>query len=92
MKIGLVNPGFSPPRTVYFLLRCNLPVSPSPGWLVDRTENYVATFFLSGVSYMLSSVVLAAAMLVRRCRKSKSNSPAHLAPNHSAAAAQQGVV
>ncbi|CAF97045.1 unnamed protein product, partial [Tetraodon nigroviridis] len=33
-------------------------VSPPPGWLVDRTGNYHATFLLSGVSFLLSAVVL----------------------------------
>ncbi|XP_044069586.1 monocarboxylate transporter 12-B-like isoform X2 [Siniperca chuatsi] len=75
---------------VYFLHAIPYLVSPPiGGWLVDRTGNYAATFFLSGASFMFSSVVLAAAMLVRHCRRSKSNSAAHLSPNHTAAAAQQ---
>lgn len=69
------------------------PVSLSPGWLVDMTGNYEATFFLSGASFMFSSVVLAASMLVRCCRRTKSNSAAHLSSSHiTDAAAQQGII
>ncbi|KAM7408397.1 hypothetical protein PAMA_002222 [Pampus argenteus] len=54
---------------VYFLHAIPYLVSPPiGGWLVDTTGNYTATFFLSGASYIFSSVVLAAAMLVRHCR------------------------
>ncbi|XP_022608609.1 monocarboxylate transporter 12-B-like isoform X2 [Seriola dumerili] len=62
---------------VYFLHAIPYLVSPPiGGWLVDRTGNYAATFFLSGASFMFSSLVLVATMCVRRCRRSKSNSAA----------------
>uniref|UniRef100_A0A8D0CXV1 Solute carrier family 16 member 12 n=1 Tax=Sander lucioperca TaxID=283035 RepID=A0A8D0CXV1_SANLU len=77
---------------VFFLHGIPYLISPPiGGWLVDRTGNYKATFFLSGACFMFSSAVLGAAMLVRRCRTSKSNSAAHLNPNHTAAAAQQNI-
>ncbi|KAK2824537.1 hypothetical protein Q5P01_021712 [Channa striata] len=48
---------------VYFLHAIPFLVSPPiGGWLVDKTGNYTATFYLSGASFMLSSVVLAAAI------------------------------
>ncbi len=69
------------------------PVSVSPGWLVDRTGNYETTFFLCGASFMFCSVILAASVIFRRCRRSKSNSAAHLNPSHiTAAAAQQCII
>ncbi|XP_031171768.1 monocarboxylate transporter 12-B-like [Sander lucioperca] len=78
---------------VFFLHGIPYLISPPiGGWLVDRTGNYKATFFLSGACFMFSSAVLGAAMLVRRCRTSKSNSAAHLNPNHTAAAAQQSII
>ncbi|XP_040905874.1 monocarboxylate transporter 12-B-like isoform X2 [Toxotes jaculatrix] len=78
---------------VYFLHAVPYLVSPPiGGWLVDRTGNYAATFFLSGASFMFSSMVLVATVLVRHCRRSKSNSAAHLTPSHPAAAAQQGII
>ncbi|XP_026165596.1 monocarboxylate transporter 12-B-like [Mastacembelus armatus] len=79
---------------VYFLHAIPYLVTPPiGGWLVDRTGNYAATFFLSGASFMFSSVVLAATTLVRQCWRSKSDSAAHLGPNHiAAAAAQQGII
>nr|XP_046258722.1 monocarboxylate transporter 12-B-like [Scatophagus argus] len=81
---------------VYFLHAIPYLVSPPiGGWLVDRTGNYEATFFLSGASFMFSFVVLAAAMLVRQYRRLNSNSAAHLSPTHStaaAAAAQQDII
>ncbi|XP_045926217.1 monocarboxylate transporter 12-B-like isoform X2 [Micropterus dolomieu] len=78
---------------VYFLHAIPYLISPPiGGWLVDRTGNYTATFFLSGASFMFSSGVLAAAMLVRHCRRSKSNSAVHLSPNYIAAAGQQGIM
>ncbi|XP_031601441.1 monocarboxylate transporter 12-B-like isoform X2 [Oreochromis aureus] len=61
-------------------------------WLVDRTGNYAATFFLSGASFIFSSAVLAAGMLVRHCQRSKLNSAAHLNPSHTAAAALQSIL
>ncbi|KAI3363383.1 hypothetical protein L3Q82_012004 [Scortum barcoo] len=52
---------------VYFLHAIPYLVSPPiGGWLVDRTGNYAATFLLSGASYIFSSVVLAAVIVVRR--------------------------
>ncbi|XP_034754752.1 monocarboxylate transporter 12-B-like [Etheostoma cragini] len=78
---------------VFFLHGIPYLISPPiGGWLVDRTGNYKATFFLSGTCFMFSSVVLGAAMLVRRCQTSKSDSAAHLNPNPTAAAAQQGII
>ncbi|XP_051281457.1 monocarboxylate transporter 12-B-like [Dicentrarchus labrax] len=79
---------------VYFLHAIPYLISPPiGGCLVDSTGNYTATFFLSGASFMFSSAVLASALLVRRCRRSKSNSTAHLSPNHiTAAASQQGII
>ncbi|XP_070833947.1 monocarboxylate transporter 12-B-like [Chaetodon trifascialis] len=78
---------------VYFLHGIPYLVSPPiGGWLVDRTGNYEATFFLCGVSFMLSSLVLAAAIL-RRCQRSKSKSAACLHPNDiTAAGAQQSII
>ncbi|XP_067370356.1 monocarboxylate transporter 12-B-like isoform X2 [Channa argus] len=77
---------------VYFLHAIPYLVSPPiGGWLVDKTGNYTATFYLSGVSFMLSSVVLAAATLVRHCWKSKSNSAGKLGPSPTAAA-QLGII
>ncbi|XP_059215652.1 monocarboxylate transporter 12-B-like [Centropristis striata] len=78
---------------VYFLHAIPYLISPPiGGWLVDMTGNYAATFFLSGASFMCSSVVLAAAMLVRHFRRSKSNSAACSSPSHTAAAAQQSII
>ncbi|KAF1375508.1 hypothetical protein PFLUV_G00220940 [Perca fluviatilis] len=78
---------------VFFLHGIPYLISPPiGGWLVDRTGNYKATFFLSGACFLFSSVVLGAAMLVRRCQTSKSHSAARLNPNHTAAAAQQGII
>uniref|UniRef100_A0A3B4FRK9 Monocarboxylate transporter 12-B-like n=1 Tax=Pundamilia nyererei TaxID=303518 RepID=A0A3B4FRK9_9CICH len=68
---------------VYFLHAIPYLLSPPiGGWLVDRTGNYAATFFLSGASFIFSSAVLAAAMLVRHCQRSKLNSAAHLNPTN----------
>ncbi|XP_047190797.1 monocarboxylate transporter 12-B isoform X2 [Scophthalmus maximus] len=81
---------------VYFLHAIPYLISPPiGGWLVDVTGNYVATFFLSGACFMCSSVVLIATMLVRRCRRSKSDLAAHLYPHLSAAEAaadRQGII
>ncbi|KAG7228497.1 hypothetical protein INR49_007670 [Caranx melampygus] len=77
----------------YFLHAIPYLVSPPiGGWLVDKTGNYTATFFLSGVSFMFSSLVLVATIFIRRCRRSKSDSAAKLNPNHPAAAAEQGII
>ncbi|XP_076599413.1 monocarboxylate transporter 12-B-like isoform X2 [Chaetodon auriga] len=78
---------------VYFLHGIPYLVSPPiGGWLVDRTGNYEATFFLCGASFMLSSLVLVAAIL-RRCRRSESKSAACLSPNDiTAAGAQQSII
>lgn len=46
----------------------------SPGWLVDTTGKYNATFLLSGVSFMLSAVVLTATSLIKQHQKSNSTS------------------
>ncbi|KAM3606555.1 uncharacterized protein V6R79_018617 [Siganus canaliculatus] len=68
---------------VYFLHAIPYLISPPiGGWLVDSTGDYEATFFLCGTSFMCSSVVLAAAMLVRRCQRFKSDSAGH----------QQGII
>ncbi|XP_070696600.1 monocarboxylate transporter 12-B-like [Pempheris klunzingeri] len=78
---------------VYFLHAIPYLVSPPiGGWFVDRLGNYTATFFLSGASFMFSSVVLAAGVLVKHHRRSASDSAAHLNPSHTAAAAQQGII
>lgn len=66
-------------------------LSLSPGWLVDMTGNYKATFFLSGASFMFSSVVLTVGMLVRYCQRSKSNSATDLIPSH-ITAGQRGLI
>ncbi|XP_049456076.1 monocarboxylate transporter 12-B-like [Epinephelus fuscoguttatus] len=76
---------------VYFLHAIPYLISPPiGGWLVDRTGNYAATFFLSGASFMLSSAVLSAALLVRRCQRFKSAT--RFNPNHTTAAAQQDII
>ncbi|XP_034538063.1 monocarboxylate transporter 12-B-like [Notolabrus celidotus] len=60
---------------VYFLHAAPYLVSPPiGGWFVDKTGNYTATFFISGTSFMISSVVLAAGMLVKHCQRKRSNS------------------
>ncbi|XP_041646040.1 monocarboxylate transporter 12-B-like [Cheilinus undulatus] len=60
---------------VYFLHAAPYLVSPPiGGWFVDMTGNYAATFFISGASFMFSSVILAAAVLVKHCQRVKSNS------------------
>ncbi|CAG6016548.1 unnamed protein product [Menidia menidia] len=51
---------------VYFLHAIPYLISPPiGGWLVDQTGHYTATFFLSGASFILSSLILAAASLIR---------------------------
>ncbi|XP_034465629.1 monocarboxylate transporter 12-B-like isoform X2 [Hippoglossus hippoglossus] len=79
---------------VYFLHAIPYLISPPiGGWLVDRTGDYAATFLLSGACFMLSSAVLISTMLVRRCRRSKCSSAAHLDPNRCASVdAQQGII
>ncbi|XP_060943523.1 monocarboxylate transporter 12-B-like isoform X2 [Limanda limanda] len=79
---------------VYFLHAIPYLISPPiGGWLVDRTGDYAATFLLSGACFLLSSAVLISTMLVRRCRRSKCSSAAHLDPNRCASvAAQQGII
>ncbi|XP_053292602.1 monocarboxylate transporter 12-B isoform X1 [Pleuronectes platessa] len=79
---------------VYFLHAIPYLISPPiGGWLVDRTGDYAATFLLSGACFLLSSAVLISTMLVRRCRRSKCSSAAHLDPNGCASvAAQQGII
>ncbi|XP_017283483.1 monocarboxylate transporter 12-B-like isoform X2 [Kryptolebias marmoratus] len=50
---------------VYFLHAVPYLVSPPiGGWLVDWSGNYASTFFLSGASFILSSLVLLAAVSV----------------------------
>ncbi|XP_037542862.1 monocarboxylate transporter 12-B [Nematolebias whitei] len=52
---------------VYFLHAVPYLVSPPiGGWLVDRTGNYASTFFLSGASFIFSSLSLVAAASVTR--------------------------
>ncbi|XP_061692357.1 monocarboxylate transporter 12-B-like isoform X2 [Syngnathoides biaculeatus] len=54
---------------VYFLHAVPYLVSPPiGGWLVDVTENYTATFLVSGASFICSAAILAVAMLVRWAR------------------------
>ncbi|KAM9848000.1 monocarboxylate transporter 12-B-like [Aulostomus maculatus] len=78
---------------VYFLHAIPYLVSPPiGGWLVDRTGNYVATFYLSGASFILSAVILAAAVLARRCWRLKLSSAAVSRPGHAAVTAQQGII
>uniref|UniRef100_A0A3B3UIB8 Solute carrier family 16 member 12 n=1 Tax=Poecilia latipinna TaxID=48699 RepID=A0A3B3UIB8_9TELE len=49
---------------VYFLHAIPYLVSPPiGGWFVDQTGNYALTFFISGASFFLSSLVLVAASL-----------------------------
>lgn len=53
---------------VYFLHAIPYLISPPiGGWLVDRTGDYLAAFFLSGLSLMSSPLFLAIGMLVQRC-------------------------
>ncbi|XP_029104412.1 monocarboxylate transporter 12-B [Scleropages formosus] len=55
---------------VYFLHAFPYLFSPPVGgWLVNRTESYTATFFLSGFTLLSSSLLLGTAAAVRRCRK-----------------------
>ncbi|XP_077438200.1 monocarboxylate transporter 12-B-like isoform X2 [Vanacampus margaritifer] len=69
---------------VYFLHAVPYLISPPiGGWLVDVTENYTATFFVSGASYICSAAILAAAMLVRHTRQSELKEPC---PEHGATA------
>ncbi|KAM4591999.1 monocarboxylate transporter 12-B-like [Odontesthes bonariensis] len=61
---------------VYFLHAIPYLISPPiGGWLVDRTGDYTATFFLSSASFILSSLILAAASLVKhvmtRCERAQ---------------------
>uniref|UniRef100_A0A3P9MZW8 Solute carrier family 16 member 12 n=1 Tax=Poecilia reticulata TaxID=8081 RepID=A0A3P9MZW8_POERE len=52
---------------VYFLHAIPYLVSPPiGGWFVDQTGNYALTFFISGASFFLSSLVLVAASLATR--------------------------
>ncbi|XP_061545555.1 monocarboxylate transporter 12-like isoform X2 [Phycodurus eques] len=61
---------------VYFLHAVPYLVSPPiGGWLVDMTENYTATFLVSGASFICSAAILAVAMLVRRSRRSGLKAP-----------------
>ncbi|XP_058508271.1 monocarboxylate transporter 12-B-like isoform X2 [Solea solea] len=78
---------------VYFLHAIPYLISPPiGGWLVDRTGDYSATYFLSGVCFMCSSVVLVVMILFRHYRKSKCKSSAHFSPSQVDAAAQQGII
>ncbi|KAM3860040.1 monocarboxylate transporter 12-B-like [Diretmus argenteus] len=55
---------------VYFLHAIPYLVSPPiGGWLVDITGSYMATFFLSGVALLTSSLVLSTVAGIRRCRR-----------------------
>ncbi|KAM4599914.1 monocarboxylate transporter 12-B-like [Fundulus diaphanus] len=52
---------------VYFLHAIPYLLSPPiGGWLVDQTSNYASTFFVSGASFFLSSLVLVANSLATR--------------------------
>ncbi|XP_028279102.1 monocarboxylate transporter 12-like isoform X2 [Parambassis ranga] len=76
---------------VYFLHAVPYLVSPPiGGWLVDQTGSYAATFFLSGASFIFSSVILAVYLLVRHSRKC--NSAVRLNRTDTAAAAQQDII
>lgn len=60
---------------VYFLHAIPYLVSPPiGGLLVDTTGAYTSTFHLCGASYMVSALILTGAMLMKRWRRSKSNS------------------
>ncbi|KAG7512515.1 monocarboxylate transporter 12-B-like [Solea senegalensis] len=78
---------------VYFLHAIPYLISPPiGGWLVDRTGDYSATFFLSGACFMCSSVVLVVMILFRHYRKSKCKSSVHFSLSQVDAAAQQGII
>ncbi|XP_041867127.1 monocarboxylate transporter 12-like isoform X2 [Melanotaenia boesemani] len=73
---------------VYFLHAIPYLVSPPiGGWLVDQTGNYAATFFLSGVSFFLSALILAAAKLLShvmtRCKETEGQEQCPLKRNQS---------
>uniref|UniRef100_A0A3Q3W0V7 Major facilitator superfamily (MFS) profile domain-containing protein n=1 Tax=Mola mola TaxID=94237 RepID=A0A3Q3W0V7_MOLML len=73
---------------VHFLHAIPYLVSPPiGGLLVDRTGNYNATFLLSGVSFIFSAMVLAAAVLLRCHQGSKSHTAANSNSNNINAAA-----
>ncbi|XP_052010244.1 monocarboxylate transporter 12-B [Xyrauchen texanus] len=58
---------------VYFLHAIPYLISPPiGGWLVDQTASYTATFFLSGISLICSSVILAAVRVFLRCNRGRS--------------------
>ncbi|XP_068184113.1 monocarboxylate transporter 12-B-like [Antennarius striatus] len=67
--------------------------APIGGWLIDRTGNYTATYIHSAVFFLISAGVLGAAMLAKRCCRTKSKSAVHSNQRHMhAAEAEQGVV
>ncbi|KAJ8366177.1 hypothetical protein SKAU_G00150080 [Synaphobranchus kaupii] len=56
----------------YFLHAIPYLISPPiGGWLVDQTGSYMSTFFLSGFSLISSSLLLSAAMVIRRCQRTR---------------------
>lgn len=44
----------------------------SPGWLVDITGSYMATFFLSGAAMLASALVLSTVTGIQRCQRQQS--------------------
>ncbi|KAM6915886.1 monocarboxylate transporter 12-B-like [Xenentodon cancila] len=73
---------------VYFLHAIPYLVSPPiGGWLVDCTGNYTATYFLSGTSFILSSVILASILLFKHavniCGRFQGQKHCSLRTNHS---------
>ncbi|XP_054654828.1 monocarboxylate transporter 12-B-like [Dunckerocampus dactyliophorus] len=73
---------------VYFLHSIPYLISPPiGGWLVDVTQNYAATFFVSAASFIFSAAILATTMVVRHSWKTNTSSP-----KHAAADCQQGIM
>nr|XP_057914578.1 monocarboxylate transporter 12-like isoform X2 [Doryrhamphus excisus]XP_057914579.1 monocarboxylate transporter 12-like isoform X2 [Doryrhamphus excisus] len=73
---------------VYFLHSIPYLISPPiGGWLVDVTQNYTGTFFLSAASFICSAAILATTMVVRHSWKTNMSSPKHVV-----AECQQGII
>nr|XP_046232603.1 monocarboxylate transporter 12-B [Scatophagus argus]XP_046232604.1 monocarboxylate transporter 12-B [Scatophagus argus] len=63
---------------VYFLHAIPYLISPPVGgWLVDITGSYRATFSLSGVAMLVSSLILSVVAGIRRCRTKYEPRPPH---------------